>query len=164
MTHENWPMNWPDFATSPALLGWPARNRHTAACIHRFSHILRRPPVPVVWFMSESRAVANEHEGHKRTIPAVFEWLSSSRGYNIKIFIFPKNLITTNAYSLLFTVIQLLEYIYKDTPQIEYDFLNWICSAKRTTFDKLITDRNLHYWSKVVILKLSWITCSTVPV
>ena len=71
VTHENWPMNWPDFATSPALLGWPARNRHTETCIHRFSHILRRPPVPVVWFMSESRAVANEHKGHKRTIPII---------------------------------------------------------------------------------------------
>ena len=69
VTHENWPMNWSNFAASPALLGWPARNRHTAACIHRFSHILRRSPVPVVWFMSESRAVANEHEGHKRTLP-----------------------------------------------------------------------------------------------
>ena len=68
VTHENWPMNWPNFAAWPALLGWPARNRHTAACIHRFSHLLRTPPVLVVWFMSESRAVANEHEGHKRTI------------------------------------------------------------------------------------------------
>ena len=71
VTHENWPMNWPNFAASPALLGWPARNRHTAACIHRFSHLLRTPPVPVVWIMSESRAVANEHEGHKRTIPII---------------------------------------------------------------------------------------------
>ena len=71
VTHENWPMNWPNFAASPALLGWPARNRHTAACIHRFSRLLRTPPVPVVWIMSESRAVANEHEGHKRTIPII---------------------------------------------------------------------------------------------
>ena len=71
VTHENWPMNWPNFAASPALLGWPARNRHTAACIHRFSHILRWPPEPVVWFMSESRAVANEHEGHKRTLSII---------------------------------------------------------------------------------------------
>ena len=71
VNHENWPMNWPNFAASPALLGWPARNRHTAACIHRFFHIFRRPPVPVVWFMSESRAVANEHEGYKRTIPII---------------------------------------------------------------------------------------------
>ena len=71
VTHESWPMNWPNFAASPALLGWPARNRHTAACIHRFSHILRWPPEPVVWFMSESRAVANEHEGHKRTLPII---------------------------------------------------------------------------------------------
>ena len=71
VTHENWPMNWPNFAASPALLGWPARNRHTAACIHRSSHILRRPCEPVVWFMFESRAVANEHEGHKRTIPII---------------------------------------------------------------------------------------------
>ena len=71
VTHENWPTNWPNFATSPALLGWPARNRHTAACIHRFSHILRWPPEPVVWFMSESRAVANEHKGYKRTLPII---------------------------------------------------------------------------------------------
>ena len=69
--HENLPTNWPNFATSPALLGWPARNRHTAACIHRFSHILRWPPEPVVWFMSESRAVANEHEGYKRTLSII---------------------------------------------------------------------------------------------
>ena len=54
VTHENWPMNWPNFTVSPALLGWPARNRHTAACIHRFSHTLRWPPEPVVWFMFES--------------------------------------------------------------------------------------------------------------
>ena len=72
--HENWPMNWPKFVALPALLGWPARNRvnrHTAACVHRFSHILRWPPEPVVWFMSESRAVANEHEGYKRTLPII---------------------------------------------------------------------------------------------
>ena len=64
-------MNWPNFAASPALLGWPARNRHTAACIRRFSHIFGRPPEPVVWFMSESRAVANEHEGYKRTLSII---------------------------------------------------------------------------------------------
>ena len=62
LSHENWPLNWPDFAASPALLGWPARSRHTVACMHRFSHILlRRPPEPAVWFMSEWRAVAIEH-------------------------------------------------------------------------------------------------------
>ena len=71
VTHENWPMNWPNFAASPAFLGWPARNRHTAACIHRRSHLLRTPPVPVVWIMSEPRAVANKHKGHKRTIPII---------------------------------------------------------------------------------------------
>ena len=86
VTHENWPMNWPDFAASPALLGWPARNRHTAACIHRFSHILRWPPKPVVWFMSESRAVANEHEGYKRTPPIISSsfWMAVGlKGLNI---------------------------------------------------------------------------------
>ena len=71
VTHENLPTNWPNFAASPALLGWPARNRHTAACINRFSHILRWPPEPVVWFMSESRAVANDHEGYKRTLSII---------------------------------------------------------------------------------------------
>ena len=71
VTHENLPTNWPNFAASPALLCWPARNRHTAACIHRFSHILGRPPEPVVWFMSESRAVANEHEGYKQTLSII---------------------------------------------------------------------------------------------
>ena len=71
VTHENLPTNWPNFSASPALLGWPARNRHTAACIHRFSHILRWPPEPVVWFMSESRAVANEHEGYKQTLSII---------------------------------------------------------------------------------------------
>ena len=71
VTHENWPMNLPNFAASPALLGWPARNRHTVACIHRFSHVLTWPSEPVVWFMSESRAVANEHERYKRTLPII---------------------------------------------------------------------------------------------
>ena len=70
---RRWPTRidlWID-PISPALLGWPARNRHTAACVHRFSHILRWPPEPVVWFMSELRAVANEHEGYKRTLPII---------------------------------------------------------------------------------------------
>ena len=71
VTHENIPTNWPNFTASPALFGWPAHNRHTAACIHRFSHILRWPPEPVVWFMSESRAVANEHEGYKWTLSII---------------------------------------------------------------------------------------------
>ena len=71
VTHENWPMNWPNFAASPALRGWSACNRHHAACIHRFSHILRWPPEPVLWFMSESRAVAIEHEGYKRTLSII---------------------------------------------------------------------------------------------
>ena len=60
VTHENWPMNWPDFAALPAHLGWPACNRHTVACMHRFSHILRWPPEPAVWFMFESGAVTGE--------------------------------------------------------------------------------------------------------
>ena len=59
VTHVNWPMNWPDFAASPARLRWPARSRYIVACMHRFSHILGIPPEPAVWFMSESRAVAN---------------------------------------------------------------------------------------------------------
>ena len=73
-------MNWPKF-------GWPARNRHTAACVHRFSHILRWPPKPVVWFMSESREVANEHEGYKRTLPIISSsfWMAVSlRGLSFK--------------------------------------------------------------------------------
>ena len=61
LTHENWPMNWPDFAASPVRLGWPARNRHTLACTHQFSHIIKWPPKPAVWFMSEWRAVTIEH-------------------------------------------------------------------------------------------------------
>ena len=36
VTHVNWPMKWPDFAASPAHLGWPARSRHMHASI--FSH------------------------------------------------------------------------------------------------------------------------------
>ena len=59
-SHATWPSNWPDFAASPGRLGWPARSRHTLACMHRFSHILRWSPVPVVWFMSEWRAVTIE--------------------------------------------------------------------------------------------------------
>ena len=93
VTHENWPMNWPNFAASPALLGWPARNRHTAACIHRFSHILRWPPEPVVWFMSESRAVANEHKGYKRTLPIISSsfWMAVGvKGLTNIIFSFEK--------------------------------------------------------------------------
>ena len=35
-TQENSPRNSPNFATSPARLGWPARSRHTAACKRRF--------------------------------------------------------------------------------------------------------------------------------
>ena len=53
-------MNWPDFAASQARLGWPAHNRHTVACMHRSSHILRWPPEPAVWLMSELGAVAGE--------------------------------------------------------------------------------------------------------
>ena len=60
VTHESWPMNWPDFAASPARVGRPARSRHTLACMHRFSHIFRWPPEPAVWFMSEWRAVTND--------------------------------------------------------------------------------------------------------
>ena len=39
LTHENWPLNWPNFAAWPLLPGWPAHSRHTVACMHRFSHI-----------------------------------------------------------------------------------------------------------------------------
>ena len=58
-----WPtrtLNWPDFAATPTRLRWPARSRHTVTCMHWFSHILRQSPVPVVWFMSEWRAVTIE--------------------------------------------------------------------------------------------------------
>ena len=58
-THENSPRNSPDFASSTAYLGWPACSRHTAACMHRFFHILGRPGEPAVWFMSESGAVGS---------------------------------------------------------------------------------------------------------
>ena len=56
-SHENSPTNWPDSAALPAGFTWPARSRHTTACMHRFSHILRPPPVPAVWVMPEWRAV-----------------------------------------------------------------------------------------------------------
>ena len=73
VTHENWPTNWPEFAASPTLFGWPACNcnRHTVACMHQFSYILRWSPVPVVWFMSESRAVATSKRGYKWTLPSI---------------------------------------------------------------------------------------------
>ena len=58
-TQENSPRNSPDFAASPARLSWPACSRHTAACMHRFFHILGRPGEPAVWFMSESGAVGS---------------------------------------------------------------------------------------------------------
>ena len=58
-TQENSPRNSPDFATSPARSSWPACSRHTAACMHRFFHILGRPGEPAVWFMSESGAVGS---------------------------------------------------------------------------------------------------------
>ena len=67
VTHENWPTNWPDFAVSTKLFDWPAHNRHTVACTHRFSHILRWSPEPAVWFMFESRAVATSTQEYKRT-------------------------------------------------------------------------------------------------
>ena len=59
-TQQNSPRNFPDFAASTARFSWPARSRHTAACMHRFFHILRQPREPTVWFMSESGAVASE--------------------------------------------------------------------------------------------------------
>ena len=59
-TQENSPRNSPDFAASPACFGWPARSRHTAACMHRFFHILRRPRELAVWFMSKLGVVAFE--------------------------------------------------------------------------------------------------------
>ena len=37
VTHESWPINWPNFAASPARVGQPARSRRTHALI--FSHI-----------------------------------------------------------------------------------------------------------------------------
>ena len=62
LTHQNWPLNWPDFAAWPTLPSWPAHSKHTVACMHRFSHILLRvSPEPAVWFMSEWRAVRIDH-------------------------------------------------------------------------------------------------------
>ena len=58
-TQENSPRNSPDFAMSPARLSWPACSKHTAACMHRFFHILGRLGEPAVWFMSESGAVGS---------------------------------------------------------------------------------------------------------
>ena len=50
---------WPDPISLPRL-SWTARNRHTVTCMHQFSHILRWPPEPAVWFMSNWRAVSIE--------------------------------------------------------------------------------------------------------
>ena len=71
LSHENWSLNWPDFAACPALLGWPAHSRHIVACIHRFSHILRWPPKPAVWFMPEWRAVAMQHTRKYADLPII---------------------------------------------------------------------------------------------
>ena len=40
--------NFPDFAASPARSSWPACSGHTAACMHRFFHILGEPGEPAV--------------------------------------------------------------------------------------------------------------------
>ena len=71
LTHENWPLNWPDFAVWPTLPSWPAHNRHTVACMHRFSHILGVSPEPAVWFMSEWRAVRIDQERNYANLPII---------------------------------------------------------------------------------------------
>ena len=76
-------MNWPNFATSPACLGWPAFNRHTVACKHRLTHILWWPPEPAVWFMSEWRAVAIEQAktyADLRIVSSSFEMATVVKG------------------------------------------------------------------------------------
>ena len=65
LSHENWPMNWPDFTASPAHLDGPTRNRHTVAYMYRFAHILKWPPELAVWFMSEWRAVTSHDRAGK---------------------------------------------------------------------------------------------------
>ena len=80
---ENSPRNSPDFAASPACLGWPARSRHTAACMHQFFHILGRPGEPVVWFTSESGAVGSEQARTYVGLPIIssgFETAAGVRG------------------------------------------------------------------------------------
>ena len=66
VTHENWPMNWPDFATSPARLGWPATQQtHCGIGMHAsiFSTYSDDHPSRQSGFMSEWRAIAIEHAG-----------------------------------------------------------------------------------------------------
>ena len=79
----NWPMNWFDFAVPLAHLGWSAQNRHTVACMHQFSYILRWPPEPAVCFMSELRVIKIEHANCElpyRSFPAVLKLLQASKG------------------------------------------------------------------------------------
>ena len=96
VTHVNWPMNWPDFAASPARLGWPARSRHTVACMHRFSHLLRWPPEPKVWFLSAWRAVAIEQARLYADLPIIsscFEIATGVKGLNISSKGFSKHIL-----------------------------------------------------------------------
>ena len=83
LTHENWPLNWPNFAVWPVLPGWPAHSRHTVACMHRFSHILGLPPELTVLFMSEWRAVAIDQARKYEDLPIIsssFEMATVRKG------------------------------------------------------------------------------------
>ena len=54
--HENWPINWPDFAVSPARLGWPACSRHWQASNAAFAHA---PVCSMLW--TELHKTAGTH-------------------------------------------------------------------------------------------------------
>ena len=99
LTHENWPLNWPDFAAWPTLPCWPAHSRHTVACMHRFSHILSLSPEPAVWFMSEWRAVRIDHArkyAELSIISSSFEMATVVKGLILSLFVHSSRILKTH--------------------------------------------------------------------
>ena len=139
-------MNWPDFAALPARLGWPARNRHTVACMHRLSHILGWPREPAVWFMSEWRAVANEHARRQTELPissGCFEIATGVKGLNKSWTVYNEEKLSVTPGDVLSSTVQSnvsgsnpgLTRIYSDLRQaaIMHNYMSWpkksICSG-----------------------------------
>ena len=102
-THENWPTNCPDSAALPAFLGSPAHSRHTVACMHRHSHILSVSPVPVVWIMSEWRAVDRAGTSTYEDLPIIsssFELAAVVKGlYSTSSIVLNNPLTTIGSYT-----------------------------------------------------------------
>ena len=83
VTRVNWPMN---FRRVAGWLGWPARNRCTVACMHRFSYILGWPPEPASGLCPSGERSRSSMRGYKRTywsFPVVLKLLWASKGYKM---------------------------------------------------------------------------------